>query len=328
MSLLGSLLNVGGLTASAYLPYEQAGTAIEDLKSSVAEVPGQISGLQQQATAGSQFTPFTVRTGTGTGMFDQYGGLNLNLSPEQQAMQSALFGQAQQAAQQGIDPAQYNALQQQALYQAQQQLQTGAPTASELFSQMQQSMAGENERTRLALENRLAGQGRLGVQTAAFGGTPEALAMEKAMQEQQSRNWLNAQQLAPQLQAQNTQNAAGLFGLGAQAGATPYSLEQARLGNITSGMQAGFLPEQQMLTALSPSLSLQGALTQRDLGNMQALTQLGMAGIESQAGGLASISNVESARTQALADTLSGLFKSTAGAESPIDTLIAQLLGG
>lgn len=52
------------------------------------------------------------------------------------------------------------------------------------------------ERGRLELENRLFGQGRTGVQTDAYGGTPEQLAMEKAIQESKSTNAFNAYKLA------------------------------------------------------------------------------------------------------------------------------------
>ena len=44
-------------------------------------------------------------------------------------------------------------------------------------------MAPQQERERLDLENRLQGQGRLGVRTDMFGGTSEQLSMAKAQAE-------------------------------------------------------------------------------------------------------------------------------------------------
>ena len=38
-------------------------------------------------------------------------------------------------------------------------------------------MSPEEERQRLEMEQRMAAQGRLGVRTAQFGGTPEQLAL-------------------------------------------------------------------------------------------------------------------------------------------------------
>jgi hypothetical protein len=46
------------------------------------------------------------------------------------------------------------------------------------------------------LEERLANQGRLGVRTAMFGGTPEQLALEKAIAEQQAGLGVSAMEQA------------------------------------------------------------------------------------------------------------------------------------
>jgi hypothetical protein len=52
----------------------------------------------------------------------------------------------------------------------------------DIFQRMRTAMSPEEERQRLEMEQRMAAQGRLGVRTAQFGGTPEQLAMAKAQE--------------------------------------------------------------------------------------------------------------------------------------------------
>lgn len=54
----------------------------------------------------------------------------------------------------------------------------------------------QNQRARENLQQSLLSQGRLGLQTSQYGGSPEALALEKAIQEQQAANVVNAMGLA------------------------------------------------------------------------------------------------------------------------------------
>jgi len=114
-------------------------------------------------------------------------------------------------------------------------------------------------------------------------------------------------------------------------GMNAYMGEQGLVGgnlqNMMQRYQTSFMPEQQLLTAMNPSLSLQNILSGYNTAEANALTQLGMAGLEAEMGGLSSMSQLEAARVNALADSLQGLFGATAGAESPIDSLITSLLG-
>jgi uncharacterized membrane-anchored protein YhcB (DUF1043 family) len=324
---LGPLVNAGGLAASAYLPYSNAGDQMDNLQSGVDQAVTRSGQLAQEAAANTQFTPFSVTSGGGTGSFNQQGGLNVGLNAQQQDIQQNMFGQAQQLSGMGFDPNQYQNFQNQAMSQAGQTLGSQAPTADQLFQNMQQAQQSENDRTRLQMEQRLFGQGRLGVETSAYGGTPDQLAMEKAFQEQQSQNYFQTQQLAPQLQQQNTQNASSLFGLGTQAAQQPYGIDALRMQNIGQSMQGGFAGENQMLASLNPSLQLQNALTNRDIAGTNAQTQLGMAGLEAGAAGMSAMGQLEGQRVNALSKSLSGLFSATEGGQSPIDSLIASLLG-
>lgn len=256
---LGGLLSGAGQLATAYLPYKESGTQIEFLKQQAPLLKTAAETIGTDSAARAEFQPFTVTTGTGTTEVGAEGGLTQTLGQTPQAIQDTLLSQAQ-----GL---------------------TGqvAPTAQDLMTQMAELRRPEEERRRLALENRLAAQGRLGTQTAAFGGTPEALALEKAIQEQQAADAISALTTAPQLAGQNIQNIQGL-------------------------LSAAYVPETQALAALSPAANLANIAQSGRLGESEALYRGGIAGLESELGALTSVGALEQARTNALAQALSGLF--------------------
>ena len=154
------------------------------------EVPGALD-IAQMGLDQTQFRPFTVTTATGgqfgtqidptTGQFTT----TMGLSPQEQAMQQQLFGGAGQFFEQAQQPT------------------TGRE--QEIFERLRAVQTPEEQRQRLALEERLASQGRLGVQTAQFGGTPEQLALAKAQEEAQNTAAVQAMQ---QAQAEQMQQAA------------------------------------------------------------------------------------------------------------------------
>jgi len=242
MALIDDILGGLGVTGSNAQTASQAlgglasGAALQVPIQNIRELRGDILGqASQYATRGGQasaFQPFAVTTPRGTAQIGAMGGLTL--APDE-----------------GVAPQ----VSETAMQQALSALQQPTPTAQGLFQQRQAISAPEEQRRRLELENRLAAQGRLGTQTAAYGGTPEALALEKAIQEQQAQNLLSAQTLAPQLAQQQAGLGSSLFGLGAQAQVQPMqgllaaltpSLEAARLA------QAGRASEAQILGQLGP----------------------------------------------------------------------------
>ena len=93
--------------------------------------------------------------------------------------------------------------------------QAAMPTAQreqEVYDRMRAAMAPEEQRQRLALEQRLAAQGRFGTRTGMFGGTPEALALAQAQEEAKNRTILNAMQFAGQEQQRQAQLGSGHVG--------------------------------------------------------------------------------------------------------------------
>ena len=164
--------------------------------------------------------------------------IGMELSPEERALQQQLIGGAGtffgQAAQPTVDREQA------------------------IFERMRAAQRPEEERQRLALEERLAAQGRLGASSAAYGGaTPELLALSSVEREARDRSMLTAMQQAQAEQAQ-----------------------QAALGGQFLG--AGYLPQQQLIAALQPSLIQQELAQQAQQFGTGLFGETALSGIEAQ----------------------------------------------
>lgn len=213
---LGGLAALGLLT-SAYNRLGDIGERGQRLGAELAETQ-----MEQAA-----FRPYTVTTATG-GQFgtqiDPVTGqlrTTMGVSPEEAAFRNQLFGGAGQFYQQAAMP-------------------TGQREA-EVFERMRAVQRPEEERQRLALEERLAAQGRLGTSSAAYGGaTPEQLAMATAQEEARNRAMLSAMQQAQAEQLQQTQ-------IGQQFLAGSYVPQAQLLSAVTPGMTAAGQAQQAQL---------------------------------------------------------------------------------
>ena len=227
--IVAGLAGLGGLglMKKAYGDLGEVGDeALRLMTGNVDLGPGGLAGYIQEA---QQFVPYGVTTATGSsfGMTtDPVTGetsYNMALSPEEQARQETLFG-----------------LSDQILGQV-----GGSVEDREqaVFDRMMAGMSPEMERQRLALEQRLQAQGRGGVSTSMFGGTPEQLAMAKAQAEAMNNAYLGAMQFAGQ--------------------------EQTRLANLGSGlMNLGYVPQTMLLQGIAPGMT--AAEQARDQQNIQA----------------------------------------------------------
>ena len=109
-----------------------------------------------------------------------------------------------------------------------------------LFERMRAVQRPEEERQRLALEERLAAQGRLGTSSAAYGGaTPEQLAMATAQEEARGRAMLGAMQQARAEQAQQAALGSQFAGLGATLSGQQRALDAARQQQALQALTAG-----------------------------------------------------------------------------------------
>jgi hypothetical protein len=152
--------------------------------------------------------------------------------------------------------------------------------ADQLFQQQQAMRSPVQQRQAAELENRLRAQGRLGTSTAAYGGTPEQLAMAKAVQEQQAADAFNSMTQAEQMAASQQARALGLGQATAGMASNISNLtdaQQARalgLGNTGIGAQqaaSGLTNEQQaralgLLSAGQQGTTLQDQLLSSQLG--------------------------------------------------------------
>ena len=152
---------ISGLTG-----YKDAKRAVDRQRQLREDTFGKYTDLGDSVREGSQFRPFSVTSSLGGVNATDTGGLEFNLSPEQQALQDRLFGSAGAFLDElGGDPME---------------------RAGALYEQLRAIQRPEEQRRALGLENRLRSQGRLGLNIGAFGGTPEGL--QNAIADSQARN--------------------------------------------------------------------------------------------------------------------------------------------
>jgi hypothetical protein len=236
---------------------------LQDLKAFGKEARTGAEAIGQQAAEGTRFVPFTVMgtTGAGVGTTPE-GSTQFNLSPQEQALQNQLFGGAGQF---------YG--------QAQQPI---AQTEQDIYNRMLQLAAPERERQSLALEERLAAQGRLGTSSAAYGGaTPEQMALATAQQEQ-------------------------LNNLGLQARGQALA-EQQQYADLGQGMLgAAYTPQSALLNVLNQGMGVAGLsdVGRRSAAQIQSEGQ--MAGLDAQLQSQLARGNLTAQGISALAALLSG----------------------
>ena len=266
---IGQLINAG-------VNYQQAKAAADDLLKS-----GQISQQQYNALASNiqgQYNNLATQTGKQLGEFTPYGITTNLFGPAGQNIQNA----AMQAAQQSFNQAGLTNVDQ---------------LSQDYYNKLAALSAPEQQRQRLATEERLRSQGRLGVSGSAYGGTsPELLAMEQAIAQQQLQRELQSRQAAlgerGTLLSQGTaalQPAVQLGTTAQQAAQQQFASNLARqnlLTNLqTQGIQsAGVLQRQGLQDLLARQLQATAARS----GANQQLTQglLGGAGGSNALGGV------------------------------------------
>jgi len=276
-NLFGAGITAGGLAlgADAYDKLGETGEkAYQELAGYTTEGGEFVPGLADKLSGMLEFQPYTVTSATG-GQFGmtqdpETGQMSYNVqtSPEEQAFQQQAMQDAEAYFTQARAPI--------------------AQREQDVYNRMLTAMSPEQERQRLEMEQRMASQGRLGVSTAQYGGTPEQLAMAKAQSEAQNQAMLNAMQFAGQ--------------------------EQQRQSQLGTGMlAAGYVPQAQLLNAVQPgmttaerqrqALSQQaGAYGETYASGLQALLQSGLG--QAELGGSLGSSIAE----QGVKGLLGGLF--------------------
>jgi len=176
-----------------------------------------------------------------------------------------------------------------------------ATREADVYERIRATQRPEEQRRQLALQEQLQAQGRTGLRTAQFGGSPEQFALAQAQEEAKNRAALSALGQAQAEQQQQLGLAQGLFGLGSGAAALPASLQQGQLGNIGAALGLQYAPEQQLLATLDPAVNLANIV---GTGQRQGAGYLSSAGIS----GLEDILQAETVRSQNLRDIYSTLL--------------------
>lgn len=323
LSGLGNI-NLGDLASTGL-----SAAAVTDLMGRLGDVGQGLSEgarqIGQEAQAASQFRPFTVTTGFGGVEATPEGGFATALSPQQQARQEALSGitGGLLGSYTGAGVPDVSGIQEQALGGV-----TGALTAAQapmatreadVYERIRATQRPEEQRRQLALQEQLQAQGRTGLRTAQFGGSPEQFALAQAQEEAKNRAALAALQQAGAERQQDLAAAQGMFGLGQQAAGLPAVLQAAQLQNIGASLGLEATPEQQLLSTLSPAINIASIA---DLGRR------GGAGLAAEAGmsGLEALGQTEIARANVLKD-LYGQLLASAGATSGQQGMLSSVFG-
>ena len=287
-------LSLGGLLGTILTGAGYA-NQLSDLKSFGQQAQRGAEGIGAQAAEATRFVPFTVTGSTGAGIgTTPEGSTTMTLSPQEQALQNQLFGGAGQFISQAQAPI--------------------AQTEQDIFNRLMQVAAPERQRQQLALEERLAAQGRLGTSSAAYGGaTPEQMAMAQAQQEQMNNLALQARNQALGEQQQYASLGQGMLG-------SAYMPQSNLLNVLQGGMGVAGLSD--VARRQAAMLESEGQMAGLD-ANLQA--QLARGNLTGQ--GLAALAGALGGQQQAATGLLSGV---TVGDAIPdwMKTLYGSIFGG
>jgi len=123
------------------------------------------NGLYDTINTKTNFTPYSISAGSGK-INNTATGTNYSLSPTYQGIQDNMFSQGQQLLGQAAGP-------------------TDA-RETEIYNRLRAMQQPEEQRAYDRLQSSMFSTGRGGMGTSAYGGTPEQLAYEKAVQEAQN----------------------------------------------------------------------------------------------------------------------------------------------
>ena len=268
-------------------------------------------------TEQTKFKPFTLTSGIGSASATAEGGLGVTLSPEQQVLQNQLQGMGTSALGFLNDPAAREAEQTSLINMLTQGGQGGRE--AEIMARLQAAIAPENERARMALEERLFSQGRSGVATNQYGGTPEALVLEKAIAEQQANLGVSAMEQARMEQE-------------TQSNQTLQGLQEARqrigtLGDLGLGaLKQSYDPTQSLINLLQPTLGTADIASAGQRQGGQISASMLQAGQSAQMQAEVTAANLKQQQIQAITNLLGGQQANTQTGQTAQAGLIENLI--
>ena len=261
----GSVTGGPGGTSYSLSPQQQAiANALQS--SALANLSGPTPGAAQSQLMGSNLMNL------GAGQLGQTPGQQAMLMG-QQALGQTPFGLG------GIQDASSQAMGLGSQFMQQAGMGT-AEREADIYSRLRAMQSPEEQRQQMALEERLQQQGRGGVTTNLYGGTPEQLAMQKARAEAQNTAALQAMQQAGVERDRQAALGAQYAGLGSSLAGQAQGLGSAQQQQALAALQAGQgLNAAQQQMAMQALTGGQGMLA-GGLGLEQARQQLGMGALQ------------------------------------------------
>jgi len=276
------------------------------------------------------FTPFSVTSLPGQTTFGAGGTTNFALNPEQAALEKSLRTGGSQIVDAILGRGNFGTLNPETgeMEDNMRSAQAGlismltdpfraenlANTEQTMFDRLQELRRPEQEREQIALTNDLIAQGRQGLQTDAYGGSPEQFALAKAMEEQRSADAIAAMGLAREDAAQVSNR-------------TLQALQQQVLEKELGGrladlfIEKSYRPQEAMIDATAPGLdaAMLANLSGRQLGGYA--TELGAAALDYDI-------NAEQLATDLRREALNSLFGLLVSEQQAAGDVAAAQAGG
>ena len=297
----GTLVGAAGQIANQNAAVKSYEGMADDAKKMIRE------DIYPEVSSASSFKPFTVSAAPGSVSTTATGGTTFSLSPEQQAVEKSLRTGGMDLLNAVLgnqtDPVTGEVTQNMRGDQAalinllndpfkQENL---ANTEQTMFDRLQALRAPEQGRAQTALTNQLIGQGRQGLQTSAYGGTPEQLALSKAIEEQKSADAISAMGLARQDAQRISDNR--LQALRQQV------LEKDLGGRLASQfLDDSYRPTEALLAATQPSINLADIATVAGRQRAGYGTELAKMFLDYDLGNRGAATNIRN-------QTMEGIFK-------------------
>jgi hypothetical protein len=258
----------GGLGAYGY---DELMGKFDDQSDQITQWFNQMMGGLDERT---QFQPWSVTSSLGTARGGP-GGMSMQLSGPQQRIQNQMFSQGQDMlARASEDP---------------------TMREQDIYGRIRDMQMPGEQRAYNEMNDAAFRQGRTGMGTAQYGGTPEQLAFAKA-----------------QAEARNSAS------LGSMGQAQQELMNQYQMGSGMMGL--GYQPQQQLLQQAGMGLNNQQLAQQAQMNNANLWAQLGL-------GGITADTNMANVQGNAFGNMMMSMMPILAGGGSALDDLFAGWFG-
>ena len=275
MSIWDQITGITSMAGSAAL----ANQGIKEARDAGTAQQTALTDMANKYQSDIQFKPYTVTGATGSSTFAPGGGSS-TLSPQLQALMNQLLqssGGMFSGAAQPIDQ-----------------------RAMDVTAQLEAASAPSRQREQLAMEQRLFNQGRGGLQTSQYGGSPEQFAFAKALEEQRAQNALTGRTQAMNEQQQQFNLGQGLF-------------------------SSAFMPQQQMNQQTQVNTPFAELISRAQSQGAVTGGELAAQGTQARIAGETQANNLRQTQLQGL---LNSLNAPSAGGGSFFGNLLSSIFGG